>query len=39
MHWINALKNETSHEQNFLTQEYGYLGEFHMAFKKQIINI
>jgi hypothetical protein len=35
----NIYTDETSHEQNYFTQEYDYLGEFHMAFKKQIIDI
>ena len=29
---------ETSHESIPLTQEHDYIGEFHMATKKQIYN-
>ena len=33
------IQDETSHEEELLTQEDDYSGEFHMAIKKQIIDI
>ena len=35
---MKESRNETSHEQNFLTQVHDYSGEFHLTFKKQIID-